>query len=111
NTADAPVTPPAAEPSAPSIVKEEGPMPTGDTVIASAGEHRVTVADFEKSARISLLFGPEGLTEMPPDRLAIPHIHITMSQALLGQKLMLEEAEKRKLLPTETEIVAWLAAN
>ena len=100
-----------ADTSGPVIVKEEGPMPTADTVVASAGEHEITVGEFEHSARVSLLFGPEGLTEMPPERLAIPHIHLTMTRALLGRELMMAEATRRGIAPTDAELHAWLEEN
>lgn len=106
-------TAPAPEPKSagPQIVREDGPMPAPDTVLGKAGQHTVTVADFEEASRESLLFAPEGVTEMPPERLAIPHIHVTLTRSLLGQKVMLEEATKRGILPTDEELVRWLRTN
>lgn len=100
-----------ADGAGPVIVKEEGPMPTADTPIATAGEHEITLEEFEHSAQVSLLFGPEGLTEMPPERLAIPHIHLTMARALLGRELMMAEAARRGIVPTEAELLSWLENN
>ena len=109
DTVEAP--PVSVDPPRPQIVKEEGPMPAPDTVIGSAGEHRVMVAEFEKASRVSLLFAPEGVTEMPAERMAIPHIHMTLTRSLLGQKLMAEEATERSIAVRDAEIVAWLKDN
>lgn len=95
----------------PRIVKEEGPAPTDDTVIASAGDLEVTMADFEHASQISLLFAPDGVTELPPERLALPHVHLTMTRSLLSQKAILEEVERRGLMPDEEALVGWLTEH
>lgn len=90
------------------IVKEEGPAPTPDTPIATAGEHRVTVADFERASKVSLLFAPGEQTALAPERLAVPHVHLTMTRALLAQKLLEAEAAERGVEVTEEEMEKWL---
>jgi hypothetical protein len=90
------------------IVTEEGPQPTDDTVIASAGDLEVTMGDFAKASQISLLFAPGGVTELPPERLALPHVHMTMTRSLLSQEAILKEVERRGITPDEKALVKWL---
>ncbi len=102
-----------AEPSAagPTIEYEEGPKPEPDTVIATAGGHRVTLADYDQSSRVSLLFSPTPITEMPPERMALPHVHLTMTRALLGNEVMLAELERRGIELSEEQLTKWLAEH
>lgn len=95
----------------PKIVYAEGPKPTDETVIASAGDHKVTIADFDRATQISLLFAPSGVTEMPPERMALPHVHVTMTQALLSQQVIDAEAERRGIEVSDAEIKQWLLDN
>ena len=92
----------------PKIIKDDGPMPGLSTPIAVAGDYEVTVADFEESSRVSLLFAPDGQTTLAPERLAVPHVHITMARSLLSQKIVAAELEKRDIKPTTPELHAFL---
>ena len=94
--------------AAPRIVKDEGPQPTATTPIATAGEFQVTVADFDEASAVSLLFAPNGQTELAPEQLALPHVHLTMTQSLLSQKVIRAELERREIRPSSSEINAYL---
>lgn len=90
------------------IVKDEGPMPTPDTPIATAGDFKVTVADFEEASAISLLFAPDDRTELPKETMALPHVHVTMARSLLSQRVIGAELERRGIKPTTEELNAYL---
>lgn len=95
-------------PPGPRIVKDEGPMPSAQTPIARAGEFVVTVGDFDRASAVALLFAPDGQTDLPAERLSLPHVHITMSRALLSQKVILAELGRRGIEPTTEELHAFL---
>lgn len=98
-----------AEPKVkPNIVKDEGPMPSGSTSIAKAGEFEVTVGDFDEASKISLLFAPDGQTKLVPEQLAAPHVHLTMTRSLLSQKVIQAELDKRGIKPVQSELNAYL---
>ena len=91
-------------PAGPKIVHDSGEMPTPQTPIATAAEHVVTVGDFDKAGRISLLFAPDDQTELPPERLAAPHVQITMTRSMLSQRIIDAEAKARNIEPTKDQM-------
>lgn len=86
----------------------EGPQPTASTPIAKIDDLVVTVGDFDEASRLSLLFSPTKQTSLTPEQLAAPHVHTTMTQSLIAQKLVSREAEKRGLKPTIEQMHAHL---
>ncbi len=90
---------PDAARAEPAINYLEGPRPADDTVLASWKDYEVTVADFDKSARIGRLFSPEvDLAGEPPEvprrRMAMPTVHYTMTRALLSRHVVSEAIDK-----------------
>lgn len=95
-------------PQGPEIERVEGPMPTATTQLAEVDGVSVTVGDFDEASRISVLFAPDGQTELLPEQLAAPHVHLTMTQSLLAQKLIAREASRRGIQPTMEQVHAHL---
>ncbi len=113
-SASASETPAEASNSAadgPKIIYAEGPKPGPDTVLAEAGEVEVTLADFERSMKRSMLIAPEGMTEVPKERLATPHLQINVVRNLLSTKIIAKEAERRGLTASLDEKVAALESS
>lgn len=95
----------------PGIEYEDGPLPDPETVIAYAGDFKVTVADYAFASKLGLLYAPEGVTEVPPDKMALPHIHTTMTQSLLMHKVIEDEAKKKNIEITDVEIDEYIGKN
>jgi hypothetical protein len=89
------------------IVYESGKQPSDDTVLASAGDIEVTLADFEIAMKRSLLVAPrkdgDVRTEVPPERLAVPHTQISVVRRLLAGKVIEQAAKKRGIEVTAKE--------
>lgn len=87
----------------------EGPQPTDETVLASWKDYDVTVADFDKSARIGRLFAREiSLDSEPPEvpevRMAMPTVHFTMTRALLSRHVVTEGIKEFGLEVTDEDV-------
>jgi hypothetical protein len=98
--------PDAGEPYA--IEKEPGEMPGPDAILAQAGSHTVTLADFETNMRRGMLFldakDLEGVSDPPMEWFAMPQKQVTLTQFMLTQKILLAEADRRKIAVSPTEI-------
>lgn len=86
-------------------------MPTAATELARAGKHVVTLGDYEEATRWSLLFSPTPITQMPPERMAIPHIHLTMTRALLMRKVVTAEVARRGMKISDDDVRGFIAAH
>lgn len=106
---DASKAKPDAAKAEPQIKYLEGPSPTDDTVLASWRDYKVTIADFDKSARIGRLFSPEvsldqEAPEVPKQRMAMPTVHFTMTRALLSRHVVSEGIEEYGIKVTDEDV-------
>ncbi|MFW5966246.1 MAG: hypothetical protein ACOCV2_01955 [Persicimonas sp.] len=99
------------EASGANIEYADGPKPKADTVLAEGDDIEVTFADYEEALRRSLLTAPEGVDEMPKERLAMPRFQLGMARNLVRSAIIVREAERRELEATEEEKIEALSSH
>lgn len=101
------------EASRADIEYDDGPEPKADTVLAEADDIdiEVTFADYEEALRRSLLTAPEGVDELPEERLAMPRFQLSMARNLVRSAIIVREAERRDLEATEDEKIEALSSH
>ncbi|GEM_PF-5109959 len=92
-----------------NVVYEEGPLPSSDAVIGHAGEVSVNVGDFEFASKLALVVAGKKDPTLPADRMALPHVHFTMTQSLLSRRMAKKKALERGLKVSREEAIAWIA--
>ena len=92
----------------PNVVYDEGAMPSQDAVLGEAGGEKVTLEDFEFASKLALVAAKDGTT-LPPDRMAMPHIHFTMTQSILSRRVAAKKAKERGIKVSKEETMAWLS--
>ena len=93
---------------------EEKKEKSGPTVLATAGELQVTMADYEAFMERSRLFAPlrDGeIPPIPPKRKASPRIQMESVRSILKNKIAHREASKRKISVADREVEAFISSH
>ncbi len=92
-----------------NVVYDKGEMPDQNAILGEADGEKVTLGDFELTSKFALVAERSETKELPADRMAMPHIHFTMTQSILSRRVAAKKAKERGISVSEEESRAWLA--